>query len=117
MGRLADNPLIRITFVAAVFGAAIATSVAAGTPTQLPSAALGWSVLMHIERAAMALAVVGSVLLVSWRTTGGSLPTRIGQVEYPAPTPATAYPKDLELRICSIEDMLLNRAEGTGVET
>src|SRR5689334_22877313 len=48
----------------------------------LPDVALGWPLLLHLERAAAATAIVGVVSLVIWRAGRGEFPQRIGQIEY-----------------------------------
>jgi RNA polymerase sigma factor (sigma-70 family) len=63
--------------VVLTFVGAIVASIASGTPSKLPGIALGWSVLLHIERAAAiasAVAVAAVVILQFWR---GQLPTSL----------------------------------------
>jgi hypothetical protein len=50
----------------------------------LPTPALGWSTLFHLERALLLLALLGGALLVMWRATAGDLPRRLGHIEYDA---------------------------------
>jgi hypothetical protein len=72
----------RVLVVVAVFGAFVYVSEQAGVPTKLPGAALGWSLLFHLERAAAVLATTGVVFLVGWRAMHGEFPIKFGQVEY-----------------------------------
>jgi hypothetical protein len=57
---------------------------------KLPAAALGWTLLFHVERATALLAATGVVLLVGWRATHGEFPVKFGQVEYAQKTAAAA---------------------------
>lgn len=75
----------------AVFAAAVYLSHRAGLPEkpdgtedELPSVALGWKLLFHVERAGALLGALGVVLLIGWRATRGEFPIRFGQVEYAA---------------------------------
>jgi RNA polymerase sigma factor (sigma-70 family) len=69
--------------VAIAFAVALALSIGHGTSPKLPGIALGWPLLLHIERAATAALIVGIsavVLLQLWR---GRLPTKLpGGVEF-----------------------------------
>ncbi len=67
---------------ALVFGLAFIGSVAYGSPARLPGAALGWSLLLHVERASAVLAILGAVWLVGWRALHGRFPIKFGHVEY-----------------------------------
>jgi hypothetical protein len=72
-------------FVAtAVIGGALYASERHGIPRTLPSPALGWPLLFHMERAIALLALTGSAALVLWRALKGEFPVRFGQLEYPA---------------------------------
>ena len=68
--------------VATVFGVALLASHRHGVPADLPGAALGWALLLHVERAAAVLAAGGVVLLVGWRATRGEFPIKFGHIEY-----------------------------------
>ena len=76
------RPLVRLAVVACVGGAAFWASVGAGVPARLPDVAMGWTLLIHVERAATLLAAIGAVVLVGWRASRGDFPIRFGQVEY-----------------------------------
>ena len=65
-----------------VFGLLTWASHKEGVPSKLPGAALGWTLLFHLERAAAILATAGVVLLVGWRAMHGEFPIKFGQVEY-----------------------------------
>jgi hypothetical protein len=62
----------------ALLGVAAALSATAGTPNELPEAALGWSLLLHLERAVVLVAGLGLVVLVGTRATMGQFPFRLG---------------------------------------
>jgi ABC-type Fe3+ transport system permease subunit len=61
---------------------AVILSSAAGTPSELPGVALGWPLLLHLERAVVLVAGLGLVVLVGARATMGQFPFRLGQIEY-----------------------------------
>ena len=67
-----------------LLGVAGALSVTAGPPNELPGVALGWPLLLHLERAAALIAALGLVALIGVRATMGRFPVRLGQVEYAA---------------------------------
>ncbi len=69
-------PALVLSAVAAAF------SVTAGAPTELPGVALGWPLLLHLERAAVLVAGLALVVLVGTRATMGHFPFRLGQIEY-----------------------------------
>jgi hypothetical protein len=98
----------RALVVTVLFTLALGASVEAKEPRELPSIALGWGMLFHVERAGVLLGVIGVVLLVGWRATDGDFPIRLGQVEYASRTAnevaATAATQDL--RICYLEHVL-----------
>lgn len=74
----------RMGVLVALFGLVVWASYRHGAPVPLPDVALGWAFLLHLERAAAVLAVVGVVLLVGWRASRGDFPSRFGQIEYEA---------------------------------
>lgn len=61
---------------------AVVLSSSAGTPNELPGVALGWPLLLHLERAVVLVAGLGLVVLVGARATMGRFPFRLGQIEY-----------------------------------
>jgi hypothetical protein len=81
-GMNTDKWFGRVLLVVVVLGAAIAVSVASGTPKQLPGAAFDWKWLFHVERASALLGALAVVLLVGWRATHGEFPIKFGNVEY-----------------------------------
>ena len=78
---------------------ALAASGSVGPPSeaQLPEIALGWPLLLHIERAAAAVGLVGFALLVIWRAGRGEFPLRFAQIEYEARSVATEMQRGAEL--------------------
>jgi len=66
----------------ALLSATVALSASAGTPVELPGVALGWPLLLHLERAVVLVAGLGLVVLVGARATMGRFPVRLGQIEY-----------------------------------
>jgi hypothetical protein len=66
----------------ALLAVAAALSMSAGTPSDLPGLALGWPLLLHLERGTALVAALGVVALVGVRATMGRFPVRLGQVEY-----------------------------------
>ena len=73
---------LKAVVVLTIFAIAVATSVKAGTPAILPGAALDWTALFHIERAAAILGAIGLILLIGWRAMSGEFPIKFGNVEY-----------------------------------
>lgn len=73
----------RVAIAALILAIAIAGSDHHGVPKTLPSTALGWRLLFHVERALVLLAAIGAVLLVGWRALHGEFPDRFGQLQYP----------------------------------
>jgi hypothetical protein len=51
-----------------------------GTPSKLPGVALGFPVLLHLERAGALLAVVSVVSIFAYMTSLGHLPSQFGNV-------------------------------------
>jgi type VI protein secretion system component VasK len=98
--------LVKGMSVLFVFAIAVAASVVAGVPGQLPNVAMGWVLLFHIERAAALLGVIGLVLLIGWRAVQGELPIKLGNVEYEAKRAAAdaeIVAEELEHRIRILE--------------
>jgi hypothetical protein len=65
-----------------VFLAAVYASSRAAVPDPLLGVALGWAVLLHIERGATLFGAIGLVVLVGWRALSGEFPVKLGNVEY-----------------------------------
>jgi hypothetical protein len=65
-----------------ILAAAFAASVCAGDPQPIPDLALGWSVLLHAERAAAIVGLGAVAGLIPWRAGQGQLPVRFGNIEY-----------------------------------
>ena len=80
----------RLAVVLLVLGGTTYASYRHGTPKQLPTAALEWRLLFHLERAVVLLTAVGAVLLVGWRAMFGELPIKFGQLEYQAKAAAAS---------------------------
>ncbi len=57
-------------------------SVLYGTPAKLPGVALGFPVLLHLERAAAVLAVIAVVSIFAYMTSLGYLPSQLGNIGY-----------------------------------
>lgn len=74
--------IIKGLVLAGVFGGAIYLSTQATIPDPLPGAALGWTLLFHIERAGAVLGAVGIVVLIGWRALSKEFPIKFGNVEY-----------------------------------
>lgn len=70
----------------ACFLLSLAASGLLGLPSegQMPEIALGWPLLLHIERAVAAMGLIGFALLIIWRAGRGEFPIRFGQIEYEA---------------------------------
>lgn len=102
----------------ALFGLVVWASYRHGVPEPLPDVALGWALLLHLERAAAALAVVGVVILVGLRALRGDFPIRVGQIEYEAKDAATGMAATLtshEARLERIERRLrIENPDGLG---
>lgn len=106
--------MIGVLYIGALLG-----SHAAGTPAELPGIALGWPLLLHLERAAAALALVGIVALVGWRTLSGEFPTRMGQIEYAQRSADTTddlqqHTMALAAKLEHLEKKLASRERGGG---
>jgi hypothetical protein len=97
--------IIKGLVLAAVFGGAIYLSTQASIPDPLPGAALGWTLLFHIERAGAVLGAVGIVVLIGWRALSNEFPIKFGNVEYAekAASEAEEASESLEQRIRWLE--------------
>lgn len=91
----------------ALFTAALVASIGFGTPSadEFPDVALGWVLLLHVERAAALLALVGMGALLVERTIRGRMPSRIGSIDYSAER-VIGVDVDLEERVAVIEESL-----------
>lgn len=101
-----------------LFVLAIVGSVAAGSPAggEMPDIALGWAFLLHLERAAAVVGIIGLVVLVLWRAGRGEFPVRLGQIEYELRGTAEEMNLAIDLlrsRITSLEKR--TRTSGGGV--
>lgn len=68
---------------------------------------MGSVLLLHIERAAVALGAIGTVWLVGWRALHGHFPIKFGNVEYANELQASAdTAHTLEGRLDTIEEYL-----------
>ena len=63
-----------------IYVGCVAASVLYGTPTKLPGVALGFPMLLHLERAGAVLAVVSVVSIFAYMTSLGHLPSQFGNV-------------------------------------
>jgi hypothetical protein len=95
--------------VVAVAGAVFA-SERFGTPTHLPGIALGWPLLLHLERGAALVATVGVIGLVLWRGAHNEWPESIGNFLKYAPKAAVQETAEAfaeqEERFAIIEELL-----------
>jgi hypothetical protein len=86
---------------------ACAASIEAGVPSKLPGAALGSSLLLHVERASAALGALGAVWLIGWRALHGHFPIKFGNIEYADDLKASVDAADThEKRIKLLENYL-----------
>jgi hypothetical protein len=67
-----------------IFAAVISLSLVSPVPptSGLPDIALGFPLLLHLERALAVIALLSCAALVFWRATRGEFPLRFAQVEY-----------------------------------
>lgn len=97
--QLVIRPHVLFAGAVALFLALVVVSSLVGTPHNarhvetLPSVALGWRLLFHVERASALIGALGLVGLVAWRGAHGDLPTKVGNVEY-APKEAVRVTAD-----------------------
>lgn len=92
-----DRPVaLRRVVGVVLFAAALAASILGRAPTGgLPEVALGWPLLLHVERAAAAVGISGVALLVIWRAGRGEYPVRFAHIEYEVRSVATELDKGL----------------------
>jgi hypothetical protein len=82
------TPTLRFAVAALAFVLAICVSERMGLPQDphgrmsLPSIAMDWPLLFHVERAAALLGSTGWVLLILWRGAHGVWPTKVAHLEY-----------------------------------
>lgn len=87
--RARRGDVARMGLLVALFALVVWASQRHGAPQPLPDIALGWALLLHVERAAALLAVTGAVMLIGWRALQGDFPSRLGQIEYTVEEAAT----------------------------
>jgi hypothetical protein len=93
------RPHLLFGLAAMLFVALVIASSLVGTPHDskhvetLPSVALAWRLLFHVERASALMGAVGLVGLVAWRAAHGDLPNKVGNVEF-APKEAVRVTAD-----------------------
>jgi hypothetical protein len=63
-----------------IYVGGLVASVLYGTPAKLPGVALGFPMLLHLERAGAVLAVVSVVSIFAYMTSLGHLPSQFGNV-------------------------------------
>jgi hypothetical protein len=67
-----------------IYVGAFVVSLLYGTPAKLPGIALGFPILLYLERAAAVLAVMSVVSIFAYMTSLGHLPSQFGNViRYP----------------------------------
>ena len=81
------DPLLRrwrgwLVVISVISIAGFTTSVLYGTPAKLPGVALGFPLLLHLERAAALLAVLAGVAVFAYMTSLGHLPSQLGNIGY-----------------------------------
>ena len=105
-----SSPLLtpsRWWFVAIVvaYAGVVLASVLYGTPARLPGVALGFPLLLHLERAAAVVGAIGAVLVVAILTRHGYLPSQLGNIGYPA----IGRQHELERRVAELQQQLDER--------
>jgi hypothetical protein len=106
-------PALALLAVAAVL------STTAGAPDDLPGVALGWPLLLHLERAAVLVAGLALVVLVGSRATMGHFPFRLGQIEYAVAEINEQFEQTKRFhqeQMGALEDVLENRPIGPSGE-
>ncbi|MGA9875393.1 MAG: hypothetical protein WBQ21_06250 [Solirubrobacteraceae bacterium] len=74
-----------LILIPGIFIAGFVASVLHGVPAKLPGVALGFPVLLDLERAGAVLAVAAVVSIFAYMTSLGHLPSQVGNViGYPA---------------------------------
>ncbi|MGP0102929.1 MAG: hypothetical protein ACLPUT_15080 [Solirubrobacteraceae bacterium] len=99
-------------FVLAVVAvaAAVLASERFGTPAHLPGIALGWPLLLHLERGSALVAAIGIIGLVLWRGAHNEWPESIGNFLKYAPKAAVQETAEAfaeqEERFAILEELL-----------
>jgi hypothetical protein len=70
-----------------IYMACFVTSVLYGVPAKLPGVALGFPVLLDLERAGAVLAMAAVVSIFAYMTSLGHLPSQVGNVIGYPPVP------------------------------
>jgi hypothetical protein len=63
-----------------IYVGSLVASMLYGTPAELPGVALGFPMLLHLERAGAVLAMVSVVSIFAYMTSLGHLPSQFGNV-------------------------------------
>ncbi len=71
-----------LVVIPGMYVAGLVASVLYGVPAKLPGVALGLPALLHLERAAAVLAVIGVVSIFAYMTSLGHLPSQLGNIGY-----------------------------------
>jgi hypothetical protein len=106
----------RTLAVLGLLAGAIAASLTGGTPdSPLPEVALSWHALLHVERGAAILLILGATFLVVWRATQGQFPIRFGNfLEFEATEKHTVEGREavasLQEQIDSLRDFVAARS-------
>jgi len=87
------------------YAGVVLASVLYGTPARLPGVALGFPLLLHLERAAAVVGAIGAVLVVAILTRHGYLPSQLGNIGYPA----VGRQHELERRVAELQQRLGSR--------
>jgi hypothetical protein len=106
----------RTTTVAVVLSSGAVISTLHGTPNEVPSSALGWPLLLHLERSVATIGLTAAALLVGVRALKGVFPFKLGQVEYLAghvDRDEQALVDSLEKRVETVERAVATVASST----
>lgn len=113
---------LKFASAVALLAVAVVASSSVGVPHDehgtetLPSVAMDWRLLFHVERASALLGTLGIILLIAWRGARGEWPIKFGNVEY-APKEAITVAadalekQDRRLRIIETELERLENAD------
>ena len=109
------RPVVLFVCAVAAFALLMLASSSVGVPhdakgaEHLPTVALGWRLLFHVERVSSLMVAVGIVMLVAWRGAHGDWPIKFGNVEY-APKAAVRETADVladqDERVRILEELL-----------